>query len=60
MAHTCRGCGTRVSSSAAWCSSCGQRVYTTVGLRPLLVGMGAAAIGAVVLFVWLWMVRSQG
>ena len=58
MGRRCRSCGRRVSSDAAWCSSCGGQVYSPLGrIGGLIVGAFLALVLAV-LAVIIWSGRG--
>ncbi|HSZ58366.1 MAG TPA: hypothetical protein VK797_22060 [Tepidisphaeraceae bacterium] len=51
----CQACGTRFSTSAAYCSNCGQRVYRISGWSLLALACGLLII--VVAWV-IWAART--
>ncbi|HXE52923.1 MAG TPA: hypothetical protein VN541_07915 [Tepidisphaeraceae bacterium] len=54
MSRRCRACGARVKGSAAWCSYCGERIYSRVGNPlPILGALGAfVALAFLAYLVW--------
>jgi predicted amidophosphoribosyltransferase len=51
MQIICRVCDQKIDSTAAWCPTCGERLYNPIPWKPIFIVGGAALVIALLFFV---------